>query len=118
MVVKMYPMELIDKVKAYFEKVKCLQKTAQVFDLPLSTTEYMVKNDYGKKKKRRGRRSVLSPRENLQIKREVKRLETDQERVTARKVKENCNLTCHQKTVERRLKKMNMKYKNNTKKLS
>ena len=113
----MHSKELIEKVKEKFGKVGCLIETARSFELPLSTVEYMVKNDYNKSKKKRGRRPALSPRENLQIKREIKRLKIGQERVTARKIKENLNLDCHQKTIERRLKGLNMKYKNSTKKI-
>ena len=113
----MHSKELIEKVKQKFGQCKCLSETAQIFDLALSTVEYMVRNNYDKTKKKRGPKPVLSPRENLQIKREVKRLKGGQEKITAKKIKENLNLTCHAKTVQRQLRKMNMRYKNNAKKI-
>lgn len=113
----MHSKELIEKVKEKYEEVKCLQETAEIFKLPLSSVEYMVKNDYDRSKKKRGPKSVLTSRENFRIKREVKRLKGGQERVTAKKVKENLELIFHEKTIQRRLKKLNLKYKNNAKKI-
>ena len=51
--------------------------------------------------KHRGPEPVLSSQENIQIKREVKRLRGGQEGITAKKIKENLNHTRHAETVQR-----------------
>ena len=113
----MHSKELIDLVRATYQEQRSIRKTAEITKQSPSSVAYMISNNYERPKKKRGRRPALSPRENLAIKREVKRIKSAREKVTARKLKENLELTSCERTIRRKLHKLGMKYKNDSKKI-
>ena len=87
-----------------------------VFKLSKSTAEYMLKTNSERKKKRVRKRSI-GKRTERRIKRTVTRLLTSGEKVTARKVKEKCELDVNARTVQRTLHRIGLEYAKAKKKL-
>ena len=77
-----------------------IRRIAMDLKLSKSTVEYMLKTNFERKKKRGGKRSI-GKRTERRMKRTVTRLLTSGEKVTARKVKEKCELDVNVRTVQR-----------------
>ena len=88
-------------------------------DLKLSklTVEYMLKTN-SERKKKRGRKRSIGKRTERRMKRTVTRLLTSGEKVTARKVKEKCELDVNVRTVQRTLHRIGLKYAKAKKKIT
>ena len=77
--------------------------------LSKSTVEYMLKTN-SERKKKRGRKRSIGKRTERRMERTVTRLLTSGEKVTARKVKEKCELDVNVRTVQRTLHRIGLKY--------
>ena len=62
-VVDMYSTDLIEKVKLAYGSNKSIRKVAEIFSLPVSTVQYMINNDYKRKKQGVGRPKIIKNRE-------------------------------------------------------
>ena len=114
----MYDYDMIAKVKELYAMHNCLSKVTSILAMPLSTISYMVKNDYLKAKKKRGRAFKLSQREYLRIKKKVRRLNNQNEKVTAAKLADHLGLGCSTRTVQRQLTRLGFGYKQAQKAIS
>ena len=76
-----------------------IRRIAMDLKLSKSTVEYMLKTNSERKKKRVRKRSI-GKRTERRMKRTVTRLLTSGEKVTARKVKEKCELDVNVRTVQ------------------
>ncbi len=85
--------------------------------LSKSTVEYMLKTN-SEQKKKRGRKRSIGKRTERRMKRTVTRLLTSGEKVTARKVKEKCELDVNVRTVQRTLHRIGLKYAKAKKKIT
>ena len=85
--------------------------------LSKSTVEYMLKTN-SERKKKRGRKRSIGKRTERRMKRTVTRLLTSGEKVTARKVKEKCELDVNVRTVQRTLHRIGLKYAKAKKKIT
>ena len=94
----------------YSEK-KNYRKVGLIFKIDHSTVRYIVKNDYTRVKKKRGPKKKISPREKTKIKVEVKRLQSKNERVFARKIKTSCNIDTSLRTLQRAMSELGLEYK-------
>ena len=74
-----------------------------------STVEYILKT-YSKRKKKGGRKRSIGKKTESRMKRTETRLLTSGEKVTARKVKEKCELDVNVRTVQRTLHRIGLKY--------
>lgn len=113
----MHSHEFIQKVKELYAETNSIRKVSRLLNTAPSSVKYMVENNYNRTKKTGGPRKALTNRDNLAIKLEVKRVKQAGQRVTATKIKENLGLECSNKTVERSLKKLNLRYRNSKKKI-
>ena len=85
--------------------------------LSKSTVEYMLKTNSERKNKRARKRSI-GKRTERRMKRTVTRLLTSGEKVTARKMKEKCELDVNVRTVQRTLHRIGLKYAKAKKKIA
>ena len=85
--------------------------------LSKSTVEYMLKTNSERKKKRGWKRSI-GKRTERRMKRTVTQFLTSGEKVTARKVKEKCELDVNVRTVQRMLHRIGFKYAKAKKKIT
>ena len=85
--------------------------------LSKSTVEYMLKTN-SERKKKRGRKRSIGKWTERRMKRTVTRLLTSGEKVTARKVKEKCELDVNVRTVQRMLHRIGLKYAKAKKKIT
>ena len=94
-----------------------IRRIAMDLKLLKSTVEYMLKTNSERKKKRRQKRSI-GKRTEVRMKRTVTWLLTSGEKVTARKVKEKCELDVNVRTVQRTLRRIGLKYAKAKKKIT
>ena len=113
----MYSKDIIDKVRQLYAKNLNYQYVARILDLPKSSVWEMVNTNYDRCKKKRGRPFKIDSRESTRIKREVRRLNENCERVTAKKLVENLNLNVSTRSVQRKLKKQRFSYQKISKKI-
>ena len=73
-----------------------------------SSVIYMVKNKYNRPKKQRGPKRLVNNREKTKIKKEVRRLKSENHKVTANKVKDNCGIDASIRTVQRELSRLGL----------
>lgn len=106
----MYPKAIIEKVKELFERGDGVRQIAHSMAIPVSSVHKLVHNDYNKSKKMRGPKPKLNRRQKTRIKKEVRRLCAQNECVTSRKIKDNCELTVSTRTVRRALKEQGFSY--------
>ena len=103
-------MRVRDKVREMIRKNKNFRSLASKLDMGLSTVHYMLNNDYSRLKKKTGPRKIITPKQATLIKFEVKRQSKNQ-RVFARKIKENCEVEASVRTVQRAMTKLGLTYK-------
>ena len=94
-----------------------IRRIAMDLKLSKSTVEYMLKTN-SERKKKRGRKRSIGKRTERRIKRTVTRFLTSGEKVTARKVKEKCELDVNVRTVQRTLHRIGLKYAKAKKKIT
>ena len=94
-----------------------IRRIAMDLKLSKSTVEYMLKTN-SERKKKRGRKRSIGKRTERRMKRTVTRLLTSGEKVTARKVKEKCELDVNVRTVQRTLHRIGLKYVKAKKKIT
>ena len=85
--------------------------------LSKSTVECMLKTN-SERKKKKGRKRSIGKRNERRMKRTVTRLLTSGEKVTAKKVKEKCELDVNVRTVQRTLHRIGLKYAKAKKKIT
>ena len=85
--------------------------------LSKSTVEYTLKTN-SERKKKRGRKRSIGKRTERRMKRTETRLLTSGEKVTARKVKEKCELDVNVRAVQRTLHRISLKYAKAKKKIT
>lgn len=106
----MYSDDIIQKVRELYTIHNNYRKVSSLINIPESTVRYMVNNDYTKKKKKSGRKNLITRRDEVKIKREVRNLNSRGERASARKILQNLNLHVSLRSVHRILNKLNFKY--------
>ena len=94
-----------------------IRRIAMDLKLSKSTVEYMLKTNSERKKKRIRKRSI-GKRTQRRMKRIVARFLISGEKVTARKVKEKCELDVNVRTVQRTLHRIGLKYAKTKKKIT
>ena len=94
-----------------------IRRIAMDLKLSKSTVEYMLKTN-SERKKKIGRKRSIGKRTERRMKRTVTRLLTSGEKVTARKVKEKCELDVNVRTVQRTLHRIGLKYAKAKKKIT
>ena len=107
----MHSIDLVEKVRQLYKTIKSYREVGNLLKMNESTIRYMVKNDYSRLKKERGREKKLTRREGSVIKREIKRLQDKNEKILASKIKTNCSIEASVRTVERALKDLGLTYK-------
>lgn len=107
----MHSLELINKVRQLYKKEKSYDKVRKLLKMGKLTVQYIVKNDYSRLKKVRGPEKKVTRREESRIKREIKRLQGQNEKIFASKIKINCSIEASVRTVERALKDLGLTYK-------
>ena len=71
----------------------------------------MIKNNYQRIKKKPGPKYKIKPYQMLKIKREVRRLKSENQKVTARKIQASCDFDVNLRSVQRSLKRLGFSYK-------
>lgn len=87
-----YSEDLRQKVKDAYEDKKNLRQVGRDFKMSHQAVKYIVENDYNRDKDKRGPKFKTSKSEITSIKREVRRLNSDDEKVTAKKVMNNLEI--------------------------
>ena len=88
------------------------RQISQELNLPRSTVQYMIKNDYSSVKAKRGLKHVAVGLTKLCIKRYIALLKKRKERVTASQILRESALKISRRTVHRALSRMRYRYKN------
>jgi len=109
---KMYCEEIINKVRELYIGGQGLHEIARNINIPYSTVRYFIKNDYKRVKKKRGPKFKITSREKTRIKKEVRALALQKQRVTAKKIKSNCDLDVSIWTTRRELCRQGFKFVN------
>lgn len=104
-------MEIITLVKKLSAEGKSYRAIHASLQLPISTIQYIVKNNYHRPKPNVGRPTVVSRFHRVSIKREISKIQKLKERVTSRKIKNNCNLQFSKRTIQRALQRLGFNYK-------
>ena len=94
-----------------------IKRISMDLKLSKSTVEYMLKTN-SQRKKKRGRKRSIGKRTERRMKRTVTRPLTYGENVTARKMKEKCELDVNVRTVQRMLHRIGLKYAKAKKKIT
>ena len=105
----MHSKEVICLARKKREDGLSIRRITMDLKLSKSTVECMLKTNSERKKKRERKRSI-GKRTERRRKRTVTRLLTCGEKVTARKVKEKCELDVNVRTVQRTLHRIGLKY--------
>lgn len=110
----------VQAVKLYHEK-RNFAEVARVFGICEKSVRNWVRNGVESTQKSgetRGRKKILSRSEVTRVKRQTRRLAANRERVTARKVQENCDIShVSLRTVQRTLSSLRFKYLKPSKKI-
>ena len=101
----MHSKEVVCLARKKREDGLSIRRIAMDLKLSKSTVEYMLKTNSERKKKKGRKRST-----ERRMKRTVTRLLTSGEKVTARKVKEKCELDVNVRRVQRTLHKIGLRY--------
>ena len=109
----MHSKEVVRLARKKREDGLSIRRIAMDLKLSKSTVEYMLKTN-SKRKKKRGRKRSIGKRTERRMKRTV----TSGEKVTARKVKEKCELDVNVRTVQRTLHRIGLKYAKAKKKIT
>lgn len=106
----MYSQDFRAKIKEAYERLKNFRLVGRKFDVSHQTVKYIVENDPAREKKKRGPKFSLTRGQELAIKREVRKANSEGARVTARTVKENCAISnLSLVSVRRNLKRLGFK---------
>ena len=105
----MHSKEVVCLARKKREDGLSIRRIAMDLKLSKSTVEYMLKTN-SERKKKRGRKRSIGKRTERRMKRTVTRLLTSGEKVTARKVKEKCELDVNVRTVQRTLHRIGLKF--------
>lgn len=90
----MFSEDLRRKIREAFEEDQNYRAVGRKFNISHQTVKYIVENDYGKEKDKRGPKFKLDRHQELAIRRETRRLNEEQEKVTASKIQSNLSLNC------------------------
>jgi len=113
----MHTTELIDKVRELYKDCQNFRKIARDLKMDHSVVRYMVNNNYNRAKKKRGPKKKIDKRSNLRIKKEVRRLQGDSQKITANKIKINCDVDASVRTIQKALSVLGFGYGKVPKKL-
>ena len=113
----MHSKEVVCLVRKKREDGLSIRRIAMDLKLSKSTVEYMLKTN-SERKKKRGQKRSIGKRTERRMKRTVTRLLASGEKVTARKVKEKCELDANVRTVQRTLHNIGLKYAKAKKKIT
>ena len=107
----MHSKELIDKVKEIYQRELSYRKVAKILNLSRTTVHYMVNTDYDRKKKVRGPSRIINRKDSTKVKRAVRYLAGNNQKVTAKKIIQETGITCSKSTMHRELTRQEFKYK-------
>ena len=113
----MHSKEVVCLARKKREDGLSIKRIAMDLKLSKSTVKYMLKTN-SEQKKKRGRKRSIGKRTERRMKRTVTRLLTSGEKVTARKVKEKCELDINVRTVQITLRRIGLKYAKTKKKIT
>ena len=108
----MHSREIIELAKEKHANGFSYRPVSQKLNLPRSTVQYMINNDYSRVKAKRGFKHVAVGFKKLGIKRCFALLKKRKERVTASKTLRETALKISRRTVHRALSRMRYRYKN------
>ncbi len=97
----MHSEEFREKVRSVYDENKSYRETARILKLTHSTVAYIVKNSYERDKKKRGPYKLIDSHQKSKIRQEIDLLKLYNEKVTAEKIKENCQIDSSLRTVQR-----------------
>lgn len=99
-------------IRCVFNACHSYRRTADILNIAPNSVRNVVLNKCKENKKKRGPKPKVEARDLSRIKREALRIFNADERVTARKVRENCDLNhVHCQTVRRCLRTFDMEFK-------
>jgi transposase len=107
----MHSSAIIALVKQKHKDGKSLRVIAEETGLQKATVQYMVKNAYGRMKRKTGVQKKITKRLQVRVKRACEQMLQSGEKVTARKIREECALDASRRTVQRFLKSTGYRYK-------
>lgn len=107
----MLPKSLIDLIKKKRLDGESLSSIAEHLRLSKATVQFVVKNNYNKKKKKTGPKRKLNKAALLRMKRQVEMINQSGCKVSSRKIKNECELNVSLRTVQRSLKSLGYIYK-------
>ena len=113
----MHSKEVVCLARKKREDGVSIRRIAMDLKLLKSTLDYMLKTN-SERKKKRGQKRSIGMRTERRMKRSVTRLLTSGENVTARKVKEKCELDVNVRTVPKTLHRIGLKYAKAKKKIT
>lgn len=113
----MHSADFINKVRQLYGVHKNYRKVAKLLKMSHTTVMYMIKNNYDCLKKKTGPKKKINSREKTKIKKEARRLRGLNQRVSARKIKANCDISTSLRTVQRTISTLGFNYGKIQKKL-
>lgn len=113
----MYSKDLIEKVRELYNQNKNIRETSRILNINYSTVNYMIKNDYARVKIKPGPKKIIKNRLKTRIKRQAKIIKSKNQKVTANKIKNNCDIDASLRTVQRALSELGLTYNKIPKKL-
>lgn len=103
----MYSKQFVDLVKDLYSSYGSYGKVAKIVNKPKITISRIIRRDPNAPQKKRGPLSIITNRDNSIIKRTIRDCNQKLEKITARKVKDRCQLDqASIRTVQRHLKKI------------
>lgn len=89
----MFSDDLRAKIREAYEEKRNYREVGRMFNISHQSVKYVIENDYNKTKEKRGTKLITTKSEELSIRREVRRLNDEGEKVTAKKVMENLDIS-------------------------
>lgn len=109
----MYDEVEVGIIKRLYERHRSFGKVAEIMDIPKRTISRILQRDPNKPKQQRGPLKMISSRDNVIIKKYIRNCNDRKERVTARKIKNSCDLKDPSiRTVQRYVKTLDFVVKN------
>lgn len=111
----MFGEDLKQKIREAYEAKKNYRQVGRDFNISHQSVKYVVENDYGRVKDKRGPQFKASRPEMTAIKREVRSMNDEGQKVTARKVMNNLEIDNYtDRTMRRNLQRVGFQHKKAT----
>lgn len=95
------------KIREAYREKQNYREVGRIFNISHQSVKYVVENDYYRPKEKRGTKLSATKSEELAIKRDVRRLNDEEAKVTAIKVMENLSIdNISERTMRRNLSRL------------